>query len=156
MFRRLVVFVAVIGLLGVAVPRAFGAPVAAATSAAGCTLSGTASISPGLTTKAQPVSFSFGGKITCAGTIKGTGSLSGSGFCPSASVLHCSPSASVSFTTSLGITCASGKLNTLTGLVTVTCSTNKGPITAVVLFVPSPLTKMPVTNVTFNGTAVLG
>jgi hypothetical protein len=152
MFRRGVLSLAAASglLLG-----GIGSPVGAtAAGASVCTLSGSATITPGLTTSAHAVDFAFGGSISCKGGVSGSGSVSGSGHCPSASLATCTPGASINFTSSVGVNCGGGTLTQITGDVVIQCSTNQGPLVADAVFIPQGA-GLVVTNVTFSGVAVL-
>lgn len=140
---------------------------AASATAVNCVVSGSASIFPGLNVTPQPESFTYGGTATCTGVVNGqavaaaTGSINGSGSCPAGSLATCAGVGSISYTVSLGVGSVSGSgvLTQQGPAVEVTgTGTDSGgnlvAVSAAVVFAPSTVsTNLPVTSVTFHGTA---
>lgn len=153
----------IMGVTGVVSVLAFvgitTAPVTASAQTAGaCTVSGTATINPGLQAVPGPEAVAFGGNITCTGVVNGSvavntpeGSFSGNVACSLGGLITCVPFASINYASSV-LSCSSGILLQQGVLVEVVCVSSPGQV-SVDVFTPNGGQTTDVTNVSFNGVA---
>lgn len=135
----------------------------AAANAGACTVSGSASISPGLGAVPAAQGYNFSGATgTCVNNLGGA--FAGNGTCSAGGLVTCASTSPVEATfivsaSSFG-TCGvagsppAGTLVQEGGVVEATCQTTQGELVAVAVFVPNPAVQNPVTQVTFTGVAV--
>jgi len=165
LIRRFAGVGSVASLLAFAGLSSAGVAPVAAQGAAECTVSGSASITPGLGAVPGPEGFTFSGTTTCTGAVNGAalvaagGTFSGSGSCAEGSI-EAGAGCSISFTATVGstsVTCTAGILVQATVVVEVHCvvswSGGTGAVWAHVVFTPNPPVQNPVTNVNFTGVA---
>lgn len=124
---------------------------AAAQSAGACTVSGSASITPGLGVVPTAESYSFSGATgTCVGNSGGP--FAGGGACSAGGLVTC-VGGTFNLTASSFGSCTGGILIQVGAYAEVHCKTPIGFFWAHVLFVPTPAVQNPVTQVTFTGVA---
>lgn len=154
MIRRFVGVTSAVSVLAFAGLTAAPATASAQTVGA-CTVSGTASISPGLGAVPTAESVTFGGSIGCTGLVNGSakvnqsGSFSGSLNCPLGGLITCVPFANISYTSTV-VNCSAGILLQQGALVEVVCTSQPVQV-AVVVFTPNGGPSTNVTSVSFNG-----
>ena len=170
LIRRFVGAGSAASLLAFAGLSSAGVAPVAAQGAAECTVSGSATITPGLDPVPKLQNFSFTGTTTCTGVLNGSavvnagGTFGGSGTCQEDSI-EVGAVCNISFTATVAgvsVVCSASVGYTHVGpFVEVHCqvswstatASGTGVIWAHVVFTPNPPVQNPVTTVNFTGVA---